>query len=616
MADEPSTDETPRPTVADTPAEAVPSRDEVVATLTAPDAPFEMEEVVIRGILTRTWKTAPADLRAVFELSALHGDKDFLVYEDERVTFAENFRAVAALGHALVGRFGVRPGDRVAIAMRNLPDWVMAFWATITVGAVAVPLNAWWTGEELAYGLSDSGSRVAFVDEERQQRVSHHLAEVPGLDALIVSCEEHDPDTGGRRAAVAGHLDREGAEPLPVVPFTELVGSLADDLALPEVTIDADDDATIFYTSGTTGRPKGAVGTHRNSCSNLMNLFFVATVGSQRRSQAQKDASPGVQNANLLSVPLFHATGCHALLVTNTAAGGKLVMMHHFDPERALELIERERITVFGGVPAMVMQVIDSPDFPKRDTSSVQSISYGGAPAPPDLVRRIKEHFPSGAPGNGYGLTETSAMTTMNTGDDYVRKPDSVGPPSPVCDVAVVPEDWDAPEPPIDQPADPERTGELWIKGPNVVRGYWNRPDATAATFSSGWLHSGDVARIDEEGFVHIVDRAKDMIIRGGENVYCVEVEAALHEHPAVADCAVIGVPHPVLSEEVGAVIVLRPGTDVAADELTRHVRERLAAFNTPTRYWFRSEALPRNPAGKILKRELRTELLGDAPVF
>ena len=613
MADEAQSTE---PTGDAAPDDAVPTRADVTATLTAAGGPFEMEDVVIRGIPTRTWKTSPVSLRAVFELSALHGDKDFLVYEDERVTFAENYRTVAALGHQLVERFGVRPGDRVAIAMRNLPDWVMAFWATITVGAVAVPLNAWWTGEELAYGLSDSGSRVAFVDEERQQRISHHLSEVPGLEALIISCEEHDPDTGGRRAAAGSVLERVGAEPLPVIPFVQVVGTPAVDVALPEVDIDPDDDATIFYTSGTTGRPKGAVGTHRNSCSNLMNLFFVATVGGLRRTQAQKDASPGGQNANLLSVPLFHATGCHALLVTNTAAGGKLVMMHHFNPERALELIERERITVFGGVPAMVMQVIDSPDFAKRDTSSVQSISYGGAPAPPDLVRRIKVHFPTGAPGNGYGLTETSAMTTMNTGDDYVRKPDSVGPPSPVCDVAVVPEDWDGTEPPAGQLPDPERTGELWIKGPNVVRGYWNRPDATAASFSDGWLHSGDVARIDEDGFVHIVDRAKDMIIRGGENVYCVEVEAALHEHPAVADCAVIGVPHPVLSEEVGAVIVLRPGMDVAADELSRHVRERLAAFNTPTRYWFRSEELPRNPAGKILKRELRTELLGDAPVF
>jgi len=603
-------------TSVDTADETVPTRSEVTATLTAPGGAFEMEEVVIRGIPTRTWKTAPASLRAVFELSALHGDKDFLVYEDERITFDQNFRTVAALGHQLIERFGVQPGDRVAIAMRNLPDWVMAFWAAITVGAVAVPLNAWWTGEELAYGLADSGAKVAFVDEERQTRISHHLSDVPDLEALIVSCEEHDPDTGGRRAAIGCQLDRTGSGPLPVVPFVEVVGIPDAGVTLPDVSVDPDDDATIFYTSGTTGRPKGAVGTHRNSCSNLMNLFFVSTAGGMRRTRAQRDASPGVQNANLLSVPLFHATGCHALLVTNTAAGGKLVMMHHFDPERALELIERERITVFGGVPAMVMQVIDSPDFAKRDTSSVQSISYGGAPCPPDLVRRIKEHFPTGAPGNGYGLTETSAMTTMNSGDDYVRKPDSVGPPAPVCDVTVVPEDWVAADPPGDQLPDPTRTGELWIKGPNVVRGYWNRPDATAASFTNGWLHTGDVARIDEEGFVHIVDRAKDMIIRGGENVYCVEIEATLHEHPAVADCAVIGVPHPVLGEEVGAVVVLRPGMDVAADELSRHVRERLAAFNVPTRYWFRAEPLPRNPAGKILKRELRTELLGDAPVI
>jgi len=594
----------------------VPSRAEVTALLTAPGGAFEMEDVVVRGVPLRAWKTAPATLRAVFELSALHGEKDFLVYEDERVTFAAHYRTVAALGRQLVDRFGIRPGDRVAIAMRNLPEWVMAFWATITVGAVAVPLNAWWTGEELAYGLADSGTRVVFVDEERQGRITHHLADVPGLEAMIVTCEEHDPDSGGRRTAVGFLLDRVGAGPLPVVPFGEVLAEAVDDTTLVDVAIDPDDDATIFYTSGTTGRPKGAVGTHRNSVSNLMNLFFVATMGGMRRTAAQAAASSGGQNANLLSVPLFHATGCHALLVTNTAAGGKLVMMHHFDPERALELIERERITVFGGVPAMVMQVIDSPDFATRDTSSVQSISYGGAPCPPDLVRRIKEHFPTGAPGNGYGLTETSAMTTMNSGDDYVRKPDSVGPPAPVCDVAVVPEDWAGEEPPTGTAPDPTRTGELWIKGPNVVRGYWNRPDATAASFTRGWLHTGDVARIDEEGFVHIVDRAKDMIIRGGENVYCVEVEAALHEHPAVADCAVIGVPHPVLSEEVGAVIVLRPGTDVGADELSRHVRERLAAFNVPSRYWFRAEPLPRNPAGKILKRELRTELLGDAPVF
>ena len=264
----------------------------------------------------------------------------------------------------------------------------------------------------------------------------------------------------------------------------------------------------------------------------------------------------------------------------------------------------------------MAMQVIDSPDFSRRDTSSVRSVAYGGAPAPPDLVRRIKEHFPVGSPSNGYGLTETSSVTTMNSGDDYVRKPDSVGPPVPVCDVAVVPEGYDAEEPAPDLPAGPDVVGELWIKGPNVVRGYWNKPDATAESFTRGWLHSGDIARIDEEGFIHIVDRAKDMVIRGGENVYSVEVEAALFEHPSVADCAVIGVPHPVLGEEVGAAVVMRPGTTVTAEELGRFARERLASFMVPTHFWFLSQPLPRNPQGKVLKRDLRTSLVGETPVI
>ena len=592
---------------------AVPSLAEITAQLTSPGATFEMDQVTIRGVPTRIWKGAPATLRTVLELSLLHGERDFLVYEDERMTFAEHFAAVTTLAHALVERFGITKGDRVAIAMRNLPEWVVAFWASIAVGAVVVPLNAWWTGPELAYGLGDSGTSLAFVDEERLERIRPHVDGFPGLGAVVVCCEEPDP-AGGRRAASGSTVERSGSPALPVIPFADVAGPPVEGATLPDVTIEPDDDATIFYTSGTTGRPKGAVGTHRNSSSNLMNLFFVSTVGTLRRPAAPGGEPGGTQNANLLSVPLFHATGCHAVLVTNTAAGGKLVMMHHFDPERALELIERERITIFGGVPAMVMQVIDSPSFATRDTSSVRSISYGGAPCPPDLVRRIKEHFPGGAPGNGYGLTETSAMTTMNTGEDYVRKPDSVGPPAPVCDVALVPEDYTGEEPPPDQAVDPDRTGELWIRGPNVVRGYWNRPEDTAASFSRGWLHTGDVARIDEEGFVHIVDRAKDMIIRGGENVYCVEVEAALFEHPAVADCAVIGVPHPVLGEEVGAVVVLRPGHDVGADELARFVGERLAAFNVPSRFWFRAGSLPRNPAGKVLKRELRTELLGPPP--
>jgi acyl-CoA synthetase (AMP-forming)/AMP-acid ligase II len=313
-------------------------------------------------------------------------------------------------------------------------------------------------------------------------------------------------------------------------------------------------------------------------------------------------AADAPQQASLLSVPFFHATGCHSVLVANVATGGKLVLMHKWNPERALELIERERITTFGGVPSMVWQVLQSPDLATRDISSVQSIGYGGAPAPPELVRKIDELFPGRTPSNGYGLTETSSVTTSNGGADYLRKPESVGVPVAVCDVKVVDElGNDLPE---------GGTGELWISGPNVVRGYWGKPEATAQSFSDGWLHTGDVARVDEEGFVFIVDRAKDMIIRGGENVYCSEVEAALFEHPAVLDAAVIGVPHLVLGEEVGAVVQRKPGHDASAEELQAHVRERLASFKVPTHVWFRDEDLPRNPAGKVLKRELREAVL------
>ncbi|MHB8330049.1 MAG: class I adenylate-forming enzyme family protein, partial [Acidimicrobiales bacterium] len=558
-------------------------------TLTAPGQMFEMEEIPIDGVLTRVWKHAPGSLRDVLELSRQHGEKGYLVYEDERTNFEEHYRMVAAVSHALRDRFGLSKGERVTIAMRNLPEWAVAFWAAAASGGVVVPLNAWWTSAELEYGLADSGTSVAFVDAERLERLLPHLGRLPELRAVVVAMEDRSPFVAPTGAAV------------PVIPITDLVGDPGPGLSIPEVEIAPEDDATIFYTSGTTGKPKGAVGTHRNMTTNLMSLFFINSRQQLRGSSGTGDAADADadadadQNAYLLSVPLFHATGCHSILVANTAAGNKLVMMHHWNPERALELIERERITTFGGVPAMVMQVIDSPRFATSDTSSVRAVAYGGAPAPPDLVRRIKEHFPVSAPSNGYGLTETSSVTTMNSGNDYVRKPDSVGPPVPVVDVRVVPDGFDGEEPTDDMPSGPDLVGELWIKGPNVVRGYWNKPEATAATFTRGWLHSGDVARVDEEGFVYIVDRAKDMVIRGGENVYSVEVEAALFEHPAVSDCAVIGVPHDVLGEEVGAAVVLRPGARVTAEELARHVRERLAGFKVPTHIWFRAEPLPRN---------------------
>ena len=583
------------------------SIEEANAALTAPGELFEMEELEIRGVPTRTWKHAPPSLRAVLDMSLAHGDATFLVYEDERTTFAEHYRAACTLARRLQSTFGIAQGDRVAIIMRNLPEWITAFWGATLAGAIVVPLNAWWSGEELRYGLEDSGSKVAFVDTERAERIRPFLGGLSDLGAVVVA-DEHRTEP---ISPLQVHEPAGGAAPVAEWPFPLALGDVDEAASPPDVAIDPEDDATIFYTSGTTGRPKGAVGTNRNMVTNLMSLFFINTRGSKRfGSPALEATDEKAQPAFLLSVPLFHATGCHSVMVSNIAAGGKIVMMHHFDPERALELIERERIGTFGGVPAMVMQVLDSPNFSKFDTSSIRGVSYGGAPAPPDLVRRIREAWPIGQPSNGYGLTETSSVTSMNSGGDYVARPESVGPPVPVCDVAVVPEDFGGDEPDETIPRGPDVRGELWIKGPNVVRGYWNRPEETAKTFSRGWLHTGDVARLDEDNFIYIVDRAKDMIIRGGENVYSVQVEAALFEHPAVADCAVIGVPDATLGEEVGAVVVLRPGAKVTADELGLHVKARLAGFMVPTHIWFRSEPLPRNPQGKVLKRELRDELV------
>ena len=533
------------------------SIEEANAALTATGELFEMEELEIRGVPTRTWRHAPPSLRAVLDMSLAHGDATFLVYEDERTTFAEHYRAACTLARRLQSTFGIVQGDRVAIIMRNLPEWITAFWGATLAGAIVVPLNAWWSGEELRYGLEDSGSKVAFVDTERAERIRSFLGGLSDLGAVVVADEHRTEPTSPLQV----HEPAGGAAPVAEWPYPLALGDVDEAASPPDVAIDPEDDATIFYTSGTTGRPKGAVGTHRNMVTNLMSLFFINTRGSKRfGSPALEVTDEKAQPAFLLSVPLFHATGCHSVMVSNVAAGGKIVMMHHFDPERALELIERERIGTFGGVPAMVMQVLDSPNFSKFDTSSIRGVSYGGAPAPPDLVRRIREAWPIGQPSNGYGLTETSSVTSMNSGGDYVARPESVGPPVPVCDVAVVPEDFGGDEPDETIARGPDVRGELWIKGPNVVRGYWNRPGETAKTFSRGWLHTGDVARLDEDNFIYIVDRAKDMIIRGGENVYSVQVEAALFEHPAVADCAVIGVPEPTLGEEVGAVVVLRPG--------------------------------------------------------
>ncbi len=573
----------------------IPTMAEVHASLTAPGSPFEMAEVDIFGVTTRTWKNAPASLAAVLQLSKSYGDAEFLVFDPptgtegdlDRLTFAEHFRAAATLAHRLIDHYGIRKGDRVSIVMRNYPEWSIAFWAATVAGAVVVPLNAWWTGPELEYGLADSGASIVFADAQRAAIIAEHRANLPLLTNVIVAKPDADHPLPGSES------------------FAAALGDWSSDVDLPVVAFDPEDEATIFYTSGTTGNPKGALGTQRNICGNLLSLGFVnarATMRSAPRPRIEGEAeSP---NVYLLSVPFFHATGCHAILVANLAAKGKIVIMYKWDAGRALQLIEQERVTLFGGVPSMAWQVLEHPDFATTDISSVRSVAYGGAPAAPELVRRIEVLFPGRIPSNGYGMTETSSVSTMNRGDDYPKHPDSVGAIIPVCDTRIVDADGN------DLPAG--SLGELWIKGPNVVKGYWNKPEATASTFTDGWLHTGDIARIDEEGFIYIVDRAKDMIIRGGENVYCVEVEDALFEHPNVTDAGVIGIPDHVLGEEVGAAVHLTSGTTVTEAELRQWCAARIASFKVPVKIWFLDEPLPRNANGKITKRELKEQLLGD----
>jgi long-chain acyl-CoA synthetase len=558
------------------------SLEEATRLLTAPGMPFEIEEVEIRGRLTRTWKHAPRTLRALTERMREHGDRTYLVYEDERLSFAEAYSRVAGLAHTLVGRCGIERGDRVAIAMRNYPEWPVAFWAAASVGAIVVPLNAWWKGDELEYGLADSGAQVLVADAERAALLEPHYSSLDLRDVFVVRAE----------AALANGL----------TPFDEALDPSGPDSALPDAEVDPDDDATIFYTSGTTGRPKGALGTHRNLCTNVASSMFGPARALARRGEVPPPpGAPREPGVSLISIPFFHVTGSHSILATATWNGDKLVMMYRWNPERALELIERERIHSFGGVPSMAWQVIESSDFEKRDTSSVVRVAYGGAPAAPDLVRRILERFPQARPGQGYGMTETSAIATSNHGEDYVRQPDSIGPPVPVCDVKVIGPDGET--------LPSGEVGELCMRGPNIVRGYWGKPEATAETFRDGWCHSGDIARIDEEGLVYLVDRAKDMLIRGGENVYCVEVEDALYAHADVMDAAVVGIPDRVLGEEVGAVVQVTQSSRVTEAELRAHVAERLARFKVPVKIDLRREPLPRNASGKILKSVLREEI-------
>jgi long-chain acyl-CoA synthetase len=535
------------------------------AQLTAPAMPFETVEAVIRGVLMRVWKNVPATAAEVFARAQAHGASEFLVHQDERITYDAFTRAARTVAAALVAR-GLNKGDRVALVMRNLPEWPVIFMGALLAGAIVVPLNAWWTDTELAYGILDSGARFVFADGERLRRLKDLP---PPVQEIFV--------TRG-----------EGATRLEDIIGPPVHWPLLPEVPLPDIALSPEDDATIFYTSGTSGAPKGALGTHRSLTTNIFAAPFLVARNTVRRGYALA-SKPRV---TLLAVPFFHVIGSLSVLLPNMAAGGKLVLMPKFDASEALALIEREHVTVTGGVPAVPLSLMAQAK--DHDLSSLELITFGGAPSPAALPARIRAEL-GAMPGQGWGMTETSATCTSHSAEEFLHRPGSCGPVLPVGRLKIMKAGAEAP---------PGTVGELWAFGPNIVKGYWNRPDASAETFVDGWVKTGDIASLDAEGFCTIHDRAHDMVIRGGENIYCIEVENILTAHPAVADAALVGLPHPLLGEVPAALVhAIAP---VSEDDLRKFAGARMAAFKVPVQMIITSSPLPRNAGGKLVKRDLR----------
>lgn len=564
----------------------MPTRAEIESQLTGPGGPFEIAEEDVDGVFTRMYQRRLPSLRAIPQLAAARSDQIYLVHGPRQVTFGEFVGQANGLSGALADR-GVTHGDRVAVLSANNPEWVLTFWGVVDIGAVLVGLNGWWKTDEILYGLADSGARVLVADRGRFTRIAGSLGDLPELEHIYLI--DADPAEFGNDRRLHSFADLI-AESAPEPPAVEIAES---------------DPAVIFYTSGTTGRPKGAVSTHRSMIANLQNTMYNAIANMMLADVAPGSAS-GRQTSSLMSSPLFHVSGCHSGVVVGLAGGAKTVMIEgRFDPEKAMQLIEEEQISVWGAVPTMVWRVVEHPRRHEYDLSSVTTVAYGGSPSAGELQRRVRETFPNvRTMGNVYGLTESSSAATIISGQEFIDRPNSVGRPLPVVELRVV-----DPADPAGAPVEAGRIGEVWIKGPIVMPGYWGKPEATAETITDGWLHTGDLGYLDAEGYLYITDRAKDMIIRGGENVYCVEIENRLVEHPAIAEAAVIGVPHPTLGEEVKAVVRLEPdaGTVSVAD-VQGWVAETLADFKVPAYVEFTAEDLPRNPSGKLLKNVLRGE--------
>ncbi|MEM9404676.1 MAG: class I adenylate-forming enzyme family protein [Acidobacteriota bacterium] len=549
------------------------TRSEAIARLTAPGEDYELVVEELYGQPCRTFKNAPRNLHQLY--FDTRSDETFFVYGEERLTFEEMYLASARVARLLVDGFGIEPADRVAISMRNYPEWVQGFMAVTSIGAVAVCMNALWTSEEMQYGLEDSGAKVLLADQERVDRI----VAMPGC---VEDC---------RVIAV-----RPGKELPAGIP--DLADALAGiEAVMPEVDVAPEADATIFYTSGSTGHPKGVVSCHRNILHALLSWELDGQATLLERGEEAPELE--IQLATLLAVPLFHVTGSHAVYLSCYRNQRKMVSMYKWNPEEAAELIEREKITSFVAPAAMTGDLVRTAARTNADLGTLLQVGGGGAPRAPEQVGQIDESFTNALPGTGWGMSETNAIGVGIGGEDYLHRPASSGRCSAVLDLRIVDEEEN--EVPIGE------RGELQVRGTSVFRGYWNRPEATAETFAEGrWLKTGDVATIDEDGFVFIVDRIKDLVIRGGENIGCGQVEAALLEHPLVLEACVFAVPDDRLGEEVGASVYSREVIDEG--ELREFLAERLAKFEVPRYFFLTAEPLPRIASGKIYKRGLREE--------
>ncbi|MFE4450001.1 class I adenylate-forming enzyme family protein [Streptomyces sp. NPDC056796] len=568
----PHTDPSSSPSAA--PGDDPADRARIEATLTGPGAPF----AVVRdehGVLV--YANGPRTLGEFVEATWAFGGHPFLVSGERTLSYGEFFAAASALARRLTDTYGLRPGERAVLAMRNHPEWQIAFWAVQLAGLVAVPLNTWWTEEEFGYALDDCEPKVLLVDAEQLPKVVGRGREA-GARFVVFHGK------GGAELPEGAEWYADLPEPDPSA-------------APPEVEIRPEDDATIIYTSGTTGRPKGAVATQLAQAGAALNPRYQAAASALGRGVIP---GQGPAPVTLMTFPFFHVAAFTSLYAA-MAAGGTLVLMPKWDAGDALRLIRRHGVTHYAGVPATALQLLAEAERAGDGLESLRGLNTGGAAAPPDLVARLTaRHGERIEPRNGYGLTETSGGVLANFGAAYRAHPDSVGTPTPVTEVRIAG--------PGGETLPDGEAGELWLRGQSLVRGYWRDEAATAGAFTGGWFRTGDLAVV-RDGRVAVVDRITDMVVRGGENVYCVEVESVLHDHPDVEDAAVVGVPHPVLGEEVAAVVRVAPESAVTADALRAYAGRRLAAFKVPAHLLVTWEPLPRNATGKILKRGLRTAL-------